>query len=533
MDKTTKFKEAFKIALAFALVYGIALKVNWMSPSWAGWSVVAIAALSGGQSLQKGLLRIWGTLLACAIGIAIISLGAQNRWLFMVLTALWLFFCAYRMLADKKISYFWFVAGYVCLVITAAGPSPVGGYYIALYRTLETILGIVVYTTVAVFIWPLSNEGAIKKALSTLLNTQSGLLQGAEDMLSSTLKIDQLIELRRQQVVQLEQFSKSLSAEGAENYQVKENEALWNELENLSGRMLKSMESLFAGIEDLSEFNLEGERPGVDRFFEELNQRFATMKGLLSGESPGRETMDVKIAVSSITQAKISHLDKAALIIIVNELNEMEKISRAMLETCTEIAGFNLSTEKLRTGLQQDQIMAGKTFPVIDIDYLKTSVYVAAAVIFGFIIWFYVNPPGHASWYIMGGVFALILAGAPQVKAIKLIVPFIVAMFLSALIYVLILPSLSGFIGLGILLFACMFIIQYKFSGPVAPIFTIAFLQLVVISNPQQYDLYGLVNSFVFIPLFMIYLFALSYTISSPRPEKVFLKLVSRFFRAT
>ncbi len=189
MDKTTKFKEAFKFALAFALVYGIALKVNWLSPSWAGWSVVAISATSGGgESLQKGLLRIWGTILACIAGIAIISLGAQDSWLFMLLTASLVSLGAYQMLANKKLSYFWFVAAYVTLVITAAGPSSAGGFYIAVFRTLETILGIVVYTLIAVFLWPRTNIGAIKKAVSELLDTQTKLLQEVYNVLYGTVK---------------------------------------------------------------------------------------------------------------------------------------------------------------------------------------------------------------------------------------------------------------------------------------------------------------------------------------------------------
>ena len=103
MDKTTKFKEAFKFALAFALVYGIALKVNWLSPSWAGWSVVAISATSGGaESLQKGLLRTWGTLLASVIGIAIISIGAQDRWLFMCLDSRLVIFCCLSNACQQK-----------------------------------------------------------------------------------------------------------------------------------------------------------------------------------------------------------------------------------------------------------------------------------------------------------------------------------------------------------------------------------------------------------------------------------------------
>ena len=169
MDKKTKFKEAFKIALAFALVYAIALKVNWLSPSWAGWSVIAIAASSSGQSINKGILRLAGTLFACLVGLGIISIAAQERFLFMGLTAVWLFIASYMMQSSKSRSYFWFVAGYVCLVITAAGPSPLGGFYVAVFRSMDTALGIIVYTLVTVFIWPNSNLGSIKKTANVLL----------------------------------------------------------------------------------------------------------------------------------------------------------------------------------------------------------------------------------------------------------------------------------------------------------------------------------------------------------------------------
>ena len=103
MDNATRFKEAIKVGFAFALVYAIALKINWLVPGWAGWSVIAIAALPGGQALQKGLLRILGTLLACTAGILIISAGSQNRWLFMIYATCWSFFCAYKMLSNKKL----------------------------------------------------------------------------------------------------------------------------------------------------------------------------------------------------------------------------------------------------------------------------------------------------------------------------------------------------------------------------------------------------------------------------------------------
>jgi len=39
MTKITKFKEAIKTSLAFALVFGIAMQLGWMNPYWAGWAV--------------------------------------------------------------------------------------------------------------------------------------------------------------------------------------------------------------------------------------------------------------------------------------------------------------------------------------------------------------------------------------------------------------------------------------------------------------------------------------------------------------
>ncbi len=534
MDKTTKIKEAFKFALAFALVYGIALKVNWLSPGWAGWSVVAIAATSGGgESLQKGFLRIWGTLLASLIGIAIISLGAQDRWLFMFLTAGWLFFCTYKMLADKKRSYFWFVAGYVTLVITAAGPSSAGGFYIAVFRTMETIMGIVVYTLIAVFIWHRTNIGSIKKAANDLLDTQTKLMKNVYGMFQGTDNKEQLRELGRLQVKQLGQFSQSLKAEGSESYYVKEQKPLWDRFESLNNRLLKSFDRLFEGMEDLSNTGSIMDRPDLKNFFEELNSRFIEVSNLISGHPPSIAMQDVKLTVISFARKDISQFDKAALAIIISELNNIEAISRDMLNVAINLSDDTRTDSKAANRDSKNQKKSVFKLPVFDIEYLKGSFYVSSVIILGFIIWFYVNPPGHASWYIMGGVFALIFAGAQQVKTVKLIIPFILAMVAASLIYVFVLPGFTNFYQLGILLFACMFVIQYFLPGPAAAIFTIAVIQLIAINNPQTFNDSGLVNSFVFISLLMVYLYGMSYLINSPRPEKELLSLVSRFFKST
>jgi len=533
MDKTIKLKETIKFSLAFALVYGIALKVNWLSPSWAGWSVVAISATSGGgESLQKGLLRTWGTILACFVGITIISLAAQNRWLFAFLTAGWLFFSSYKMLASKEKSYFWFVAAYVVLVITAAGPSSIGGFYLAVFRTMETILGIVVYTLIAVFIWPRTNIGSIKKAVGSLLDTQTKLMKVIYGVLSEITPLEKIKKLAQLQVKQLEQFSTSLEAEGSESYEVKELKPLWNQYENLNENLLKSYDRLFGGIEDLSIIDKDFNSPDIRRFFEEIEHRFTVLSDLFSGKTASFEFEEVSLKVADLARTELSHFDKAAFTIVITELNSIDAISKEMVHVAMTIADADYNYQQTAISNLKSQSKPTFRFPVLDIEYLKGAIYVAATVLFGFVIWFYVNPPGHSEWYILGGVFALIFAGAQQVNALKLLIPFIIVMFLIGLVYVFILPKLDGFYQLGLLIFTLVFVINYFLSGPSVVVFNMVILQVLVINNPQSFDPVKLFNSFVFVPMLLIFLFYMSYLINTPRPEKAFINLVSRFFKS-
>ena len=173
MSAEARFKEAVKIALAFAIVYGVALKLSWMNPSWAGFGVAMIALPTAGQSIHKGIDRLAGTIPGCLGALLILGLAPQNRWLFMFLAAGWIFFTVYMMIRSKNHTYFWNVAGFVCLVILLTGPASADSdFEHAVFRTLETVLGISVYSLISLLVWPLNNVGAIKKAVDNLLNTQ-------------------------------------------------------------------------------------------------------------------------------------------------------------------------------------------------------------------------------------------------------------------------------------------------------------------------------------------------------------------------
>ena len=169
MSRTTILKEAIKTGLAFAAVFGIAMQLGWMNPYWAGWAVAVIALPTAGEAIRKGTLRVVGTIPGCLAALVIQALAPQDRWLFMFLTCGWAFLTSYLMVSRPKDSYVWVMACYVCLIILLSDlDSSENMFESAVFRTVETVMGVVVYTLISVFLWPRTNLGAIKQSSAAL-----------------------------------------------------------------------------------------------------------------------------------------------------------------------------------------------------------------------------------------------------------------------------------------------------------------------------------------------------------------------------
>ena len=105
MVLSRKAKEAIKTALAMTITYGIALSMDWDKPLWAGLVVAIISLDTIGQSLNKGAMRMAGTLVAAIAALTLLALFIQDRWLFLLALSVWIGFCTY-MLGGAKYQYF-------------------------------------------------------------------------------------------------------------------------------------------------------------------------------------------------------------------------------------------------------------------------------------------------------------------------------------------------------------------------------------------------------------------------------------------
>jgi uncharacterized membrane protein YccC len=533
LSLSTRAKEAIKTGLAMMLVYGIALNFGWMNPSWAGWAVAMCSLATIGQSLNKGLLRVAGTIPGCTMALIILSLASQSRWGFVALTSLWIFFTTYMMIIDKQRSYMWNVAGFVCLVILLTGPSSSeNAFEHATFRTIETIMGVVVYTLVSVFLWPRNNAGAIRKAGINLVSAQSALIAAGRRVLEGDKPEKSLLQLRTVEVQQIGALSQALLAEGSESYEVYELRNVWDRFQGLSGNLMEAIDGWGIGLTDISKINVNAVFPGLPVLFDEFDDRFGKIQEALGGHAASYQAGQVKLEHDSHEFQGLSASDLAALTVFRKELESIERLTRSILECAQELAGNSIALEKPAPAELQHKKEKGFVLPVVDLDHLRGASFAGLTVFLGFLVFIYVNPPGHAAWFEFPAIVAMAVAATPQINAVMMGKSIGLASLLCLGVYVFIMPSLTSFLGLGSLLFFLVFINCYFFTGLARLAGMIAIINEISVQNQQSYNFAAMANSLLFTVMAFLFLFGLSYLLNSTRPEKVLIKLVQRYFRS-
>lgn len=342
-------KEAVKTALAMVITYWIALSASWMNPHWAALTVALISLPTAGESIKKGLQRLFGTIPACIVALLIIMVAAQDRWLFVTLACTWIFLTTYIKQIDQEHDHFWQIAGFVCLVILSGSTTSTAYFNLAIYRTLETGMGVTVYSLVCLFIWP---------------------------------------------------------------------------------QLKKSNEDSQAA----------------------------------SPSSPSQSRFPPWLML------------------------------------------------------------------LVDRDLLVKSLFAAFCPFAGFLLWIYFDPAGHAGWFVITGAIGMIIATMPQIRASMLVIPLGVFLGLALLLYIFVLPRLENFYELGTLIFVLIFLNSYFLKGVPRILGAMAIVMELSIRNVQVYNFPAMANTYVFILLAFLFVYALSYLLGSSRPEKKVIHYVHRFF---
>ena len=524
-----KAKEAIKVGLSFSLVIAVACQLGWMNPYWASLAVGQIALFPAGQSLNNGALRIVGTIYATIASLIIYALAPQERWIFAALTAGWMMFTTYMMIKDAKVSYLWNTAGFAALAILATHQSSSATiFYSAMARSIETIMAIIVYTLVTVFIWPDSNIASLKRVATDLISVQTRIF-GLLDSLEDSTKVKRSFQATVKQGFQLlTAFQQALYAKGSETFEVQQVAEFWTEFYGLSRQLEQSLNRLYNSNFGLKTIVISNIVPNLDEYRQEVIRRFGLAEDILQ---KGTREFKIKTVVLDVDEAYLKNLspfDQVAFASRKEELEKVEKLSRKILKCVSNI--MDDSVHKKVTEPRTHVSIYERFTP--DLEHLKSVFFIGSFTFVCFCIWFFVDPPGHMLWMQLPPTIAMLVAATPQMKTNKMVVPcfFIYSFFLMVNMHIM--PQLSSFTQLGPLLFICMFCVFYFATGVYKVLSVIAITTKLMVSNEQTYDFAASFNMIIWSVSTYAVLYAFSYMLSSPRPQKAVLSLIRRYFKS-
>ena len=531
MAISRRAKEAIKTALAMTIGYGIALSLGWDKPMWVGFAVAFVSLATVGQSLNKAALRMIGTLAAVVVAFVIIGLFAQDRWLFILFFSLWIALCTY-MMGGAKDQYFWHVAGFACGIICMdGGANSENAFQIAVLRAQQTGLGILVYGLVSALLWPNSSGKEFAASVSELIPTQRKLYQAILDLMleeeDNTKAKALLVRLFQQKT----RFGQLLDAAEADTYEVWELRRQWRAFQLQVEKLASSTAHWLDGVAEGNSLDYGRLLPGLKHFGNEIDQRMGIIEGMLKGQVADGKVTAVKLELNNDEVRGLTAFQKAELAVRRGQLRQIEDLSRSLFESVRDLQGLGQSSTTPQTpAVSQRGFMP-------DLDRLTSSVRVMATVWLAFLAIVYVEGwPGGQGFLAMATPIGMALAGTPQVSVRNLLAPAAVGVSIAGLAYIFIMPLLSSFIGLGLLIFAITFFVCYRYSEPkqgLGRAFGLAmFVAIASISNEQSYSFLAVANTALMLPLVFMIIAITAYIPFSPRPERIFLRLMGRFFRS-
>lgn len=537
-----KIKFAIKVSLSLTLAYLIPFAMGWPQASTAATTVMLIASTgSRRESLAKGTLRVFGTLVGAVVGLLLVGLFAQDRLLYMLSVSVVVSFIFYFRNAYQKDPTLLMLTGVMTLMMSNGGDAE-GAFLYGLDRAYMTVFGVVVYTLVGTFLFPTKTEQNLRQLIEQLNQAQRALfttiLQNFEQKSAGQVSpqeegvenpeaeepqpsVDSLIEQMFAAQNALEQRFATVSVECSDvSAYMKE----WRLAVHLNKQVTQQLT-----VAAHSHFSHQQDRESISNFDQavaEIDALFDTCQQVWDEKEPAFRAQEFKVEYNQALLEDAAHLEKGSALMLGHLLGLMhQNLSRlaesiSCIDSVTNNVSFDVPLPKPK----------GK-FLWWDAENFKTAVKTFVTYWVAGLIWIYFNPPGGYSFVVFSTMFMSLLSFVP-VHPILLLVLFTFGFLFAVPSYVFILPQLDLGLELGLFIFIYTFIGFYLFNGPVT-IFYMVGLFVLGLDNNMFYH-FGILMTIMllfYMVVFMI-IFAHYFPFSS-RPEHLFLTIKERYFRHT
>jgi hypothetical protein len=167
------------------------------------------------------------------------------------------------------------------------------------------------------------------------------------------------------------------------------------------------------------------------------------------------------------------------------------------------------------------------SFIWLDIEHLKGALQTFCIFWASTAFWYYLNPPGGFMIVMLATGFSALTSFSP-VKPSAMAIVINISLFLAILIYIFILPNLTHWIELSILLFAYTFFAFYFFP-PMLSIIVLIGLNTLMITNTMSYHVDLFLGIVLMLDMVFAFLILAYYFPFSSKPEHLYITTTKRF----
>ena len=520
-DTSAKMKFAIKTALSLTLAYLIPMALGWPQPQTAAITVMLIAATGSlSESLQKGVLRTLGTVAGAIIGLSLIALFPQDRLLYLISISMVVTVLLYLYNAFQGDSTIFMLTMVVCLMVFNGGDAE-GAFIYGVDRTLLTASGVIIYSLVGSFLWPVKivdNTVQLAAAVSAGFTKIGRLMTGEEEQQArgddATELLEELLgslEALRSHYVQIKYDSPAVLA-----YQAEWN-AILASFEKLESIVVPALRSPGSITPDFQRYI-----PGYELTLENLRDRLTAAQASWSAKQVVDLPAPVEIPYRQESLEGETHLIKAAVLHRVTLLNELQEI---LQQLAGAINSLRFDQGEFR---REQEAQAAPSFIWFDRENLKTALRGFITFWIATIIWINFNPPGGFMFVTLSTVLIALVSYTPVTPKL-LVILFTLGFTFALPAYVFLLPAMNHWLQLALFLFAYAFVGFFLFPGPVAIFFLLGLFTL-GIQNTMSYNF-----NVILLMVLMFYMVCALLIVSvhfpfTSKPEQLYLDFRRRFF---
>ncbi|MEP1472878.1 MAG: FUSC family protein [Halieaceae bacterium] len=465
---------AIKTALSLTLAYLLPMAMGWPQPQTAATTVMLIAATGMvSESLQKGVLRVLGTVAGAVIGLSLIALFPQDRMLYLFVVSMTVAFVMYLYGVYQGDSTVFMLTAVVTLMVFNGGDAE-GAFIYGIDRAFMTAFGVAVYTLVASMLWPVrvadNTRNLAQAAGTTLRTTVNQLTSGTSEVEDKTLAE----MLAAQEAFQNHFAAVRQDAEGVKHYL-----AEWNVVSNSLTRIEAALLPLVRANTD-SRIEYRRFISNYDALVENIDTLFRAVASGWSGHDRATTVAAVTTDFNSDNLAKLSHRDIADVAARADCLTDIQVNLQKILMAVNSIV-FD------QPGFRAEAASEGKpNFLWLDREALFTGVRAFVTFWVACSIWIAFNPPGGFMFVTLCTILIPLVSYTPVTPKL-LIILFSFGFIFALPAYVFLLPGMTHWLELAVFLFTYAFVGFYVFKGPVSIFFLLGLFTL-GIQNQMNYN---------------------------------------------